>query len=129
VYCGGTGENGCTFELDVFTSFSPFQSVDNPAFEVASASGEVAFNFPALNGVGIAPFGVGLVCQEDEEEETLFCSLPSGAGALAELTGSVEGAASARYPTPTVPEPATLALFGVGALGLAAFRRRKAKPE
>ncbi|MBI3321023.1 MAG: PEP-CTERM sorting domain-containing protein [Candidatus Omnitrophica bacterium] len=54
-----------------------------------------------------------------------FGSLPSGAGGVPGLGGTSRDGLAADVATVHNPEPASLALFGGGALGVAWFRKRR----
>ena len=111
----------CEFDISSNVSVLESSSVTLPAFESAAAEAGVTVEYGTTAGTlaTLCASGTGL---EDGGFQT--CTLQDEQSIYFTASGFAEGSADARYPA-EVSEPAVLALFGVGTLGLAALRRRR----
>lgn len=110
----------CSFYISMEYGSYQDSSVTLPAYESASSLASVNFGNDLNDNV------LGSLCSEGSISDYSFygCTLAPGEALYLTASANVGGTAQADYPE-AVSEPASLALFGVGALGLAALRRRR----
>jgi hypothetical protein len=122
---------------DITSGSASFTKQNAPYFDLSTSDAALAGSFPVDTMTGaLAPgnlpviiiqTGIGIFPHEFVEEKNSLLSVEESPGAKGATSASGSGTWTVTHTTPAAPEPATLTLLGVGALGMmvCAWRRRK----